>query len=120
MNRANVQGAFQCGQNIGKYTSKARFHAEAITQGYVVVDPAGKVVAGSQTPFRIEAQRAATESQRAADKKAKRGPRPCLCCGESFASEGIHNRLCDKCRRRDAALSDDVRPSLPRANGRSS
>lgn len=118
MNREFVRGAFKSGLNVGKYTTKARYHAEAITHGYVVVDPEGKVVTGSQTPFRIEAQRAATELQRAADKKAKRGPRPCLCCGESFASEGIHNRLCDRCRRRDAAISDDVRPSLPRANGR--
>jgi len=22
----------------------------------------------------------------------------CLCCGESFQSEGAHNRMCDECR----------------------
>ena len=24
--------------------------------------------------------------------------RPCLCCGEPFKSEGIHNRLCRECK----------------------
>ena len=24
--------------------------------------------------------------------------RPCMCCGRDFPSEGIHNRLCDRCR----------------------
>ncbi len=25
--------------------------------------------------------------------------RACLCCGEPFPSEGVHNRLCGTCRR---------------------
>ncbi len=29
-------------------------------------------------------------------------PRACLCCGAEFASEGGHNRLCDRCRKLDA------------------
>lgn len=28
--------------------------------------------------------------------------RPCICCGRVFASEGIFNRICIKCRKRDA------------------
>lgn len=27
--------------------------------------------------------------------------RPCLCCSVPFPSDGIHNRLCDLCRRGD-------------------
>lgn len=29
----------------------------------------------------------------------KRVDRPCLCCGETFSSEGAHNRMCAACRR---------------------
>lgn len=28
----------------------------------------------------------------------KTSTRNCLCCGAEFASQGIHNRLCDPCR----------------------
>lgn len=31
-------------------------------------------------------------------KRLKRGPRPCLCCRETFISTGPHHRLCDTCR----------------------
>lgn len=31
-------------------------------------------------------------------RKAAAKPRPCLCCGESFDSEGAHNRMCPVCR----------------------
>lgn len=41
--------------------------------------------------------RRAAEMNAAARKKA--GPRPCLCCGAEFPSQGIHNRMCDDCRR---------------------
>mgnify|MGYP001216693820 CR=1 FL=1 len=29
--------------------------------------------------------------------------RSCMSCGESFASEGWHNRLCPRCRKRSVA-----------------
>ncbi len=29
--------------------------------------------------------------------------RKCMSCGETFASEGWHNRLCHRCRRRSVA-----------------
>lgn len=32
---------------------------------------------------------------------AKLVKRPCLCCGQAFASQGAHNRLCVTCRRKD-------------------
>lgn len=32
-------------------------------------------------------------------------PRNCMCCERVFQSEGIHNRLCGDCRRRDEGIS---------------
>jgi hypothetical protein len=32
--------------------------------------------------------------------------RKCMCCGDAFLSEGIHNRLCLKCRRPQRGLDD--------------
>lgn len=31
--------------------------------------------------------------------KRTAGERPCMCCGRTFLSEGIHNRLCQSCGR---------------------
>lgn len=31
-------------------------------------------------------------------KKQEEKTRPCLCCGQQFASAGSHNRLCGACR----------------------
>ncbi len=66
-------------------------------QGYVVRGPEGMPV-GEATPFRARADQLRDKLQRDADAKAKRGPRPCLCCGRSFKSEGIHHRMCAICR----------------------
>ena len=66
-------------------------------RGYAVVDPYGHVRGGYHATW----DAAATQRdhlQRAADVAAKRGPRACMCCGVQFASEGIHNRLCNPCR----------------------
>ena len=41
--------------------------------------------------------------RKTADKKAKKGKRPCLCCGRAFDSDGIHNRLCQPCKGRGYA-----------------
>lgn len=30
--------------------------------------------------------------------------RPCMCCQANFESEGAHNRMCDKCRRKDGGM----------------
>ncbi|MDT8856462.1 hypothetical protein RNZ50_15820 [Paracoccaceae bacterium Fryx2] len=68
--------------------------------GFVVVDPDGQRV-GAPSDTRPQAERLRDEAQRAADAKAKRGPRACLCCGRVFESEGIHNRMCGPCRNRD-------------------
>ena len=31
-------------------------------------------------------------------RRARRVTRPCMCCGQPFESEGIHNRMCGGCR----------------------
>lgn len=36
---------------------------------------------------------------RLAEHQARLTPRACLCCGDTFASEGPHNRMCNACRR---------------------
>jgi hypothetical protein len=41
----------------------------------------------------------ALTAMRRADRVARLRPRPCLCCRDSFDSEGPHNRLCNACRR---------------------
>jgi len=76
-------------------------------KGYVVRDPEGRQVADF-TPFRIRAEQLRDRLQREADAKAKRGPRPCLSCGSSFVSEGIHYRLCSGCRSRADGSSMSV------------
>ena len=44
--------------------------------------------------------------------------RACMCCGKEFLSLGFHNRLCDRCRATGGALSEEVRPQLPKGRGR--
>lgn len=84
-------------------------------QGYFVLDSDGRRCAG---PFkdRLKAGLSCERHQREADQKIKRGPRPCLCCGETFDSEGIHNRLCVECRGRGGML--DPRRAIIATRGR--
>ena len=42
------------------------------------------------------------KAQEACDTLSRRAgitDRPCITCGGMFESEGVHNRMCDKCRR---------------------
>lgn len=39
-----------------------------------------------------------------ADRRAQSRQRPCMCCGASFLSEGVQNRLCGGCRVRGLDL----------------
>ncbi|MBP9184883.1 MAG: hypothetical protein KBF78_17240 [Fuscovulum sp.] len=71
-------------------------------RGFAVVDAWGRPLTGfygcrQNATEKLETLRAE------ADAKAKRMKRPCMCCGQEFQSEGIHNRLCDPCRHRDVA-----------------
>lgn len=94
---------------------KAEFTVDLVRgQGYVVLD-LKRTRLTDPSPFRMVAERARDELQRAADKRAKRGPRPCLNCGCVFASEGVHNRLCKSCRGRADTLGEPQRPFIGRS-----
>lgn len=71
-------------------------------QGYVVLDPSRMRVSGFY-PDTGSAQTRCDTLNAELDRKKRRGPRSCMCCGQSFLSEGVHNRLCDSCRRRDSS-----------------
>lgn len=66
-------------------------------QGWAVYDDAAarvsSVCASQDAALTIRDQ-----MQRQADRQVLKVVRPCLCCGASFDSEGIHNRLCGHCR----------------------
>ncbi|OJY33177.1 MAG: hypothetical protein BGP11_05495 [Rhodobacterales bacterium 65-51] len=74
----------------------SRYRVSPRGHSYWVVDPGGRSVAAYDT--RKLATEEAKRLQAEADRSAKRGPRPCMCCGRTFDSAGIHNRLCAHCR----------------------
>ena len=71
-------------------------------RGWLVFNSSGAEVSG---PWRTrdEALASCEAHQRATNLAAKRMTRPCMCCGQPFDSEGIHNRMCNACRHRDVA-----------------
>lgn len=85
------------------YKVNARYTIHRLGQnGYVVLDPLGRR-AGEPVRFWQDAAKQAQELQREADRRRKAGPRPCMCCGHSFESEGVHHRLCGTCRHADTS-----------------
>lgn len=91
---------------------RAEFTVELVRgQGYVVLDQK-RTRLTEPSPFRVVAERARDAFQRAADKRAKRGPRPCMNCKATFDSEGIHNRLCKTCRGHRDAIGEPQRPFI--------
>lgn len=63
--------------------------------GYAVFDGRRRV----SGPTRLADAEAARDRL---ERKARSKDRACLCCGTRFMSEGPHNRLCARCRGRDA------------------
>lgn len=62
-----------------------------------------KMLAEGETPCAIAKvlHRAESSVYRRIDTlnaRNKTTKRPCMCCGNKFASEGPHNRLCNRCR----------------------
>lgn len=82
----------------------ARYRTEYRGGQHVVVDPDGAVVARS-AGSREAAALLCARLQGEADRKAKRGPRRCMCCQSTFHSEGIHHRLCSSCSSQSAERS---------------
>jgi len=72
--------------------------------GWFVITAEGEDRAG---PFQMRnfAEGRRRELQLAANKQRKIGPRPCITCGETFQSEGPHNRMCTLCRHQSEAFS---------------
>ncbi|WP_333827752.1 hypothetical protein [Pararhodobacter sp.] len=84
----------------------ARYRIEYITRaGYVICAPDGAHLPGVHLNRDLaEERRDALQAE--ADRKARRGPRPCMCCGQTFFSEGIHNRMCTPCRGRSDHMAE--------------
>jgi hypothetical protein len=70
-------------------------------QGWRLVDPAG-VPQLAVYANRERALTAMDAAQARTDAKLKRGTRACMCCRAPFESEGIHNRMCTRCRAQSA------------------
>ena len=105
------------GSSVGLYIKPSPAYAVRRYghDGWAVVGPRGlRVGAIVADHAAAEARRAALQAE--ADAKAKRGTRACLCCGASFVSQGIHNRLCTPCRGRDAG-DEAQRPYIERRAG---
>lgn len=66
-----------------------------------IIGPNGAALSGSYTSEKYA--RSLARQKNGVAVKAKKPERPCLCCGEPFPSEGIHNRLCNRCRNRPEA-----------------
>ena len=73
-----------------------------VGKGYAILDPRGVVISGYRYNSALLQDRL-DRLQAEHDARMKRGPRPCMACGDTFKSEGIHNRLCDACRQRGMA-----------------
>lgn len=86
-------------------------------KGYVVLNPSRKQASGVYHDL-ASAQARCDRLNAELDRRLKRGPRACMCCGETFASEGIGNRLCHRCRHLDGgpAVMAFARPAR-RSNG---
>lgn len=63
-----------------------------------VLDPMGNTVWGPGA--HDLADRKCDQLNAAQDTARKRGKRKCMTCADEFLSEGIHNRMCDRCRSR--------------------
>lgn len=70
--------------------------------GHQVIDPDGNVYGVYHNPAHAETARDGMQAR--TDAAAKRMPRGCICCGNKFLSEGIHNRMCPSCRHRTDGL----------------
>ena len=77
---------------MGQY-QRIGLHVRSLPEqrAYAIFDGARKV-SGAKTHL-------ASVERQLDDMKARAAMRirPCLCCGTSFESEGIHNRLCASC-----------------------
>lgn len=97
---------------VHKERGRSLYSVSFVSGAYAIFDQDENRI-GETFRFRGEAERKRDELQREADMKAKRGPRACLCCSTTFTSEGIHNRLCPRCRMRGEG-EQSQRPQIER------
>jgi len=85
--------------NVGK-----TFLLRQRTGGWFIIHENGTTHSG---PFTLHnaAENERRKLQLAANQRAKIGPRPCITCGNTFQSEGSHNRMCSLCRHQSEAFS---------------
>lgn len=72
-------------------------HVRRGEDSFVVYSPDGSIY--GEYASLCEAAATVGRRQKEDDERARKTVRPCLCCRREFQSEGIHNRLCDVCRR---------------------
>lgn len=89
-------------------TVRRRYGVQKANGWHRITNPEGAFV-GQPYSSKKAALEAADRLQQAADSKSKPGERCCLRCGSPFLSEGIHNRMCNRCR----GLGDVGSLSLP-------
>lgn len=70
----------------------SRFDVVFAGTKYIVVDAEGRQCSG------LGQRDAIVRMMERMERAAKLTPRPCLCCGATFASEGAHHRMCGPCR----------------------
>ncbi len=73
------------------------FRLERQWRGWFVAGPDGTPVTGVYGSRDLALVRMG-ELQDLAESAGQRMRRACMCCGVSFQSAGIHNRLCPECR----------------------
>lgn len=72
-------------------------HVRRADDCFVIYRPDGTIY--DQCDSLQQAAATVGRRQKEDDERARKTVRPCLCCQREFQSEGIHNRLCDTCRR---------------------
>lgn len=79
---------------------KERFIVVRFVRGFAVVNKGtGERESGFYSGMALADERCQRMNLEAA-RELRLLRRACLCCGAGFMSEGAHNRLCDRCRRR--------------------
>ncbi|MBW6495808.1 MAG: hypothetical protein K0B16_14845 [Burkholderiaceae bacterium] len=73
------------------------FNLQRHGRGWIVAGPDGRQLSGVYGDRGLAAVRLG-ELQDLAEATGRRMRRACMCCGVSFQSAGIHNRLCVDCR----------------------
>lgn len=80
---------------------KGRYGVRGSGMSFVVINYEGAAISRGYTSHR-DAELLAVQLNTQAEVEERFGPptrRACMCCGKAFDSEGIHNRMCDYCRR---------------------